>query len=89
MDFRVFTSAFLTLFVAEVGDKTQLAVMTLSASTKKPWTVFLGGTLALALLTGLAAFFGETITKAVPEVVLRRVSASLFVVIGVWIWVKG
>ena len=89
MDFRIFTAAFLTLFVAELGDKTQLAVMTLSASTKKPGSVFLGGTLALALLTGLAAFFGEAVTKVVSEIVLRRVSASLFVAVGAWIWFKG
>jgi putative Ca2+/H+ antiporter (TMEM165/GDT1 family) len=89
MDSRVFLTAFLTLFLAELGDKTQIAVMSLSASTKKPWAVFLGGTLALATLTGLAAVFGEAITRAVPELVLRRVSAVLFVGMGAWMWFKG
>jgi putative Ca2+/H+ antiporter (TMEM165/GDT1 family) len=89
MDLRVLLTSFLTLFLAEVGDKTQLAVMSLSASTKKPWTVFIGGSLALVVLTAIAAFFGEAITRVVPELVLRRISASLFVIIGVWLWVKG
>ena len=88
MDWRVFLTAFLTLFVAEVGDKTQFAAMTLSASSKKPWAVFLGGAAALALLTGLAAFFGGAVTRVVPEPVLRRVSAAMFVVIGFWMWFK-
>jgi putative Ca2+/H+ antiporter (TMEM165/GDT1 family) len=89
MDWRVFLSSFLTLFFAELGDKTQLAVMSLSSSSRKPWTVFLGGTLALALLTGIAAFFGGAITRVVPETVLRRVSAVLFVLMGGWLWFKG
>ncbi len=89
MDLRVFLTAFLTLFLAEIGDKTQIAVMSLSASTKKPWAVFLGGTLALAVLTAIAAFFGETITRVVSETVLRRVSATLFILIGGWMWFKA
>lgn len=89
MDAKIIGTAFLTLFIAELGDKTQLAVMALSSSTKKPWAVFLGGSLALVLLTGLAAVFGSAVTRVIPEAVLRKVSAALFVIIGLWIWFKG
>jgi putative Ca2+/H+ antiporter (TMEM165/GDT1 family) len=88
MDWRVALTSFLTLVLAELGDKTQLLAMSLAASSKKPWMVFLGGSAALMLLTGLAAFFGEAITRAVPEAILRRVSAGMFVCMGVWLWFK-
>jgi putative Ca2+/H+ antiporter (TMEM165/GDT1 family) len=88
MDARVLLSAFLALFVAELGDKTQLAVLTLSASSRKPWSVFLGGAAALVLLTGLAALVGEAVFRAVPATTLRRASAALFVAMGFWIWFR-
>ena len=88
MDRQVFIGAFLALFVAELGDKTQLAVLTLSASSRKPWSVFLGGAAALVLLTGIAALVGEAVSRAVPAVILRKLSAGMFVAMGVWIWFK-
>ncbi len=86
MNFRVFATTFATLFVAEMGDKTQLAAINLTASTKQPWSVFLGGTAALAAVTGLGVLFGEGITKLVPELYLRRGAAVLFVGIGAFMW---
>lgn len=88
MDLRALLTAFAALFVAELGDKTQLTVLTLAASTQKPWAVFLGGAAALVLLTALAAFLGGAVTRAVPEPVLRRASAALFVLMGLWLWFK-
>lgn len=88
MDLRVWLSSFLALFLAELGDKTQLTVITLSASTRKPWTVFLGGAAALVLITALAAWAGAAVTRVVPEPVLRRGAALLFVGMGVAMWFK-
>ena len=89
MDWSLLLTSFVTLFLAELGDKTQFAVMSLSTSSKKPWTVFLGASLALVFLTGLAAFFGEAVTRVVPEHVLRKLSAALVILIGGWMWFKG
>lgn len=89
MDWRILTAAFTTLFLAEFGDKTQLAVITMAASTKKPWTVFLGAVAALALVTGLGVAVGESAARYVPETVMRRAAAALFVVLGVWMWVRA
>ena len=47
MDWRVFAATFAALFVAELGDKTQLAVITLTSKHQNPWSVFLGATAAL------------------------------------------
>lgn len=88
MDYRIFAMTFVTLFLAEMGDKTQLAAINLSASTKQPLSVFLGGTAALAAVTGLGVLFGEGIARAVPEIYLRRGAAVLFVVIGASMWFK-
>ena len=51
MDWRVFLTTFGVIFLAEMGDKTQLAAMTMSAQTKKPWAVFIGSALALTAVS--------------------------------------
>lgn len=88
MNLRVFAMTFGTLFLAEMGDKTQLAAINLSASTKQPWSVFLGGTAALAAVTGIGVVFGEGIVRVIPEVYIRRGAALLFVGIGLSMWFK-
>ena len=89
MAWKQLLTAFSIIFHAELGDKTQLAVITLSASTKRPLSIFLGGSLAMILLTGIGSIAGEMVTKVVPEHVLSKVAAVLFVVIGIWTWFKG
>ncbi len=89
MAWKQFLTAFSVIFLAELGDKTQLAVITMSASTKKPLSIFLGGSLAMVLLTGIGALAGEAVAKYLPEGVLSKIAAVLFVIIGVWTWFKG
>ena len=89
MSWKVLLTVFTTIFLAEIGDKTQLAVLTLVASTKQPAAVFLGAVLALASVTALGVLGGEALTRVVPEIWLKRASAAAFVVIGVVMWVKG
>lgn len=83
---RVFLSTFALLFVAELGDKTQLAVISMTAKHKMPLWIFLGATLALALVTLLGVLGGELLTRFIPEAVLRKVAAGGFVVMGVLMW---
>jgi putative Ca2+/H+ antiporter (TMEM165/GDT1 family) len=89
MAWKQFLAAFSVIFLAELGDKTQLAVITLSASTKRPLSIFLGGSLAMVLLTGIGSAAGEMVTKYVPDHVLSKVAAGLFIIIGIWTWFKG
>jgi putative Ca2+/H+ antiporter (TMEM165/GDT1 family) len=89
MGWTQFIAAFAALFLAELGDKTQLVVITMSAASRRPLAVFLGGSLALVLLTGIGAIAGEAVTKLVPEWLLRKTAALLFVAIGVWTWFKS
>lgn len=88
MVWKQFLTAFSVIFLAELGDKTQLAVITMSASTKQPLSVFLGGSLAMVLLTGIGVGAGELVTKYVPESVLSKAAAVLFIIIGIWTWFK-
>lgn len=83
MDLRIFLTTFGVIFLAEMGDKTQLAAMTMAADSKKPWAVFLGATLALAAVSALGVLVGSVVGDYVPLVWLKRVAATAFIVIGV------
>ena len=83
MDFRVLLTTFGVIFLAEMGDKTQLAAMTMSAQTKKPWAVFIGASLALAAVSALGIIVGSVIGDYVPLEWVKRVAAIAFIVIGV------
>jgi Ca2+/H+ antiporter, TMEM165/GDT1 family len=77
-----FWATFGTLFLAEMGDKTQLAVITLAGRTRSPVSVFLGAALALALVSLIGVAVGATLGKYLPEDLLRKVAAAAFVIIG-------
>ncbi len=81
-NWRAFGSTAALLFVAELGDKTQLAVLGLSSRNTVPWAVFLGGSLALIAVTGLAVVGGQQLCRLVPRRALLRAAAGLFVVMG-------
>ena len=83
MDFRVLLTTFGIIFLAEMGDKTQLAAMTMSAQTKKPWAVFFGSSLALAAVSALGVVVGSVIGEYVPLEWVKRVAAVAFIIIGV------
>jgi len=83
MDWKIVLTTFTTLFLAELGDKTQLAAITMTANTKQPLAVFIGGTLALAVVTGLCVVFGSALLEVVPAALVKKIAASAFVVIGV------
>jgi len=83
---KTFLSAFGLIFLAELGDKTQLAAITMSAESGKPWQVFLGAALAMVIITFLACFVGVGIAKVVPKEIIAKVAGVLFVVFGVLIF---
>ena len=83
MDLRVLFTTFGIIFLAEMGDKTQLAAMTMAADSKKPWAVFLGASLALAAVSALGVLVGSVVGDYVPLVWVKRVAAMAFIVIGV------
>jgi putative Ca2+/H+ antiporter (TMEM165/GDT1 family) len=86
VDWKVMATTFALLFVAELGDKTQLAVINMTCKHQKPWAIFIGATAALATVTLLGVFGGEVITRFIPGPVLAKISAALFVLLGVLMW---
>ncbi len=83
MNWKIFTAAFVTLLLAELGDKTQIAVITMTAESKSWVSVFLGGSLALVCVTLIGALFGQAIVKVVPQHILHYIAGGLFIVMGV------
>jgi Ca2+/H+ antiporter, TMEM165/GDT1 family len=86
VDWGAWFSAFGLIFVAELGDKTQLAVVTQTCKFRRPWPVFLGGSLALTAVTALGAAGGQVLSAFVPQAVIRSAAAVAFIVMGVLIW---
>lgn len=83
MDWKLIASTFGVIFLAELGDKTQLAAMTLSASSKQPVSVFIGATLALAAVSAVGVAVGAGLSEVIPMNVIRKVAAAAFVLIGI------
>ncbi len=82
MDYRILFFSFAAVFLAELGDKTQLTALGFSASSKSPWSVFIGTSLALVTTTALAVIFGSLLAKHVPEKVMHIASGVMFVLLG-------
>jgi putative Ca2+/H+ antiporter (TMEM165/GDT1 family) len=89
MDWKLFLSTFGIIFLAELGDKTQLATLTLSAESRNPWVIFIAASLALTGITLIAALTGGLISQFIPRSLLARIAGLAFVVMGVWIFFKG
>jgi putative Ca2+/H+ antiporter (TMEM165/GDT1 family) len=85
MDWRIFLSTFGAIFLAEMGDKTQLAAMTLAADTKRPLTVFFAAALALACVSAIGVLVGGTLGHYLPLVWIKRGAAVMFIAIGILI----
>jgi putative Ca2+/H+ antiporter (TMEM165/GDT1 family) len=84
MDWKLATSTFVLIFLAEVGDKTQLATLSLASGNASRWSVFLGSALALVATSALAVLAGDALGRFVPAHWLRRAAGAVFVVLGVF-----
>lgn len=90
MDFKILSTVFTSVFIAELGDKTQLATM-LFASDKdtSKLMVFLGASLALVVTSALGVVAGSAPSHYVREKVLHYLAGIGFIAIGVWTLVKA
>ena len=90
MDLKLFATVFGTVFLAELGDKTQLSTMLFAASPDHgKLTVFLGAALALVASSALGVFAGELIGDRLNPRVLSRVAALGFIAVGVWTFMRA
>lgn len=90
MDWRVFLSTFVMIFLAELGDKTQLAVISQTASSGGRWGIFFAASLALVLSTALGVLAGCVLRRFVPNDAYIKIAAGLvFLVFGVLMVKEG
>jgi putative Ca2+/H+ antiporter (TMEM165/GDT1 family) len=82
MDLKTVLSTFGVVFLAELGDKTQLATLALSSSSRSKWAVLLGASAALVLTSVIAVLAGEAVARVVPALWLRRGAAALMIALG-------
>lgn len=77
------------VFLAELGDKTQLATFCLSADCDPKFSVFIGSAAALVLSALIAVFLGGTISKYVPQQYIKFGAGIFFLVAGIWTLVSA
>lgn len=82
MDWRVMLTTFGVIFLAEMGDKTQLAAMTMAAEKKRPWEVFIAASLALAAVSAIGVLVGSVLSHYLPIEWVKRGAGALFILIG-------
>ena len=90
MDLRVFATVFVTIFVAELGDKTQLATLLYAAEAKNPRiVVVLASSSALVLTSLLGVAAGALVSEYLNPRVLSWVAGLGFVAIGLWTLIRA
>jgi putative Ca2+/H+ antiporter (TMEM165/GDT1 family) len=82
MDWKLLATAFGSVFIAELGDKTQLATLALSTGKHSRLAVFLGAASALVCTSLIAVVAGGVIGRYVPDQYLRRIAGGVFIVLG-------
>lgn len=80
---RVWLTSFSLIFVAELGDKTQLAMVAMAAQSGELWSVLVGGTLALWSVSLLGVMLGRALLRRLPKRRVQRAAALLFFLFGV------
>jgi putative Ca2+/H+ antiporter (TMEM165/GDT1 family) len=90
MDLKVLLTVFTTVFIAELGDKTQLATLLFAADKQvSKFTVFIGASLALVVAAGMGVLAGGIISQYVGEKALHYVAGLGFIGIGIWTLLKA
>ena len=85
MDIKLLAIVFGTVFLAELGDKTQLATMLYAADeAASRMTVFIGASLALVAASALAVLAGSAVSQFVQPRTLSTIAGAGFMVIGIW-----
>lgn len=84
IDYHILMTTFGMVFLAELGDKTQLATFCLAADCDPKLSVFIGAGAALLLSTLIAVIFGSVLSKFIPEHYIKVAAGIFFVVVGIW-----
>ena len=91
MDLKAILATFVFIFLAELGDKTQLAVLLFASKSRHerfPWEVCIGAGLALVVTTVIATALGYAGKELIPSRVIHYAAAAGFVGIGIWMFLS-
>jgi len=89
INLQVLGSAFLMIFLAELGDKTQIFTFAFASESKSPLSVFLGAALALVCSSFIGVVLGGVAGKFVPERIMKFAAALVFLGFGAWTLVQA
>ena len=90
MEYKVLLTVFMAVFIAELGDKTQLATMLFAADKEvSKLTVFIGACLALIVASGIGVLAGGIISQYISEKHLQYIAGIGFIAIGIWTLFKA
>jgi Ca2+/H+ antiporter, TMEM165/GDT1 family len=89
INLQILGSTFLMIFLAELGDKTQISTFAFASEAKSPLSVFLGASLALVCTSFLGVVLGGVLGRFVPERIMKFAAAFVFLGFGVWTLVEA
>ena len=89
INLQILGSTFLMIFLAELGDKTQISTFAFASEAKSPLSVFLGASLALVCTSFLGVVLGGVLGRFVPERIMKFAAALVFLGFGVWTLVEA
>jgi putative Ca2+/H+ antiporter (TMEM165/GDT1 family) len=85
IDWKILGVVFVSVFIAEMGDKTQLATMLFAADKEaSKWTIFFGASVALVATSAIGVLVGSVVSEYVNEKYLHFAAGAGFIIIGVW-----
>ena len=90
MEYKVLLTVFIAIFIAELGDKTQLATLLFAADKDvSKVAVFVGASLALIIASGIGVLAGSVLSEYINEKYLHYIAGIGFIGIGIWTLVKA
>ena len=89
INIQILGSTFLMIFLAELGDKTQVATFAFASESNSPLSVFLGAALALVLTSFLGVVVGAVAGRLVPQRIIKLLAALVFLGFGAWTLVEA
>jgi putative Ca2+/H+ antiporter (TMEM165/GDT1 family) len=90
MELKVFLTVFMAVFIAELGDKTQLATMLFAADREvSKWTVFWGASSALVVATVIGVIAGTVLSEFINERYLNYIAGTGFILIGAFTLIRA
>ena len=90
MDLKFVATVFITIFVAEIADKTQVATLLYASNAQhSKMSVFIGSALALIVASGVAVLAGAGLSTWLDEKLMSRVAGVAFILVGTWTFVRA